>query len=233
VFKEKSDELFFVFWAVFVFIFFSVSVNKLHNYILIAYPPIAIVIGHTLSRMTFVRKSTRVIYSCVAVIEVLGFVYAAFYMKNVPAAVLLGGAFVVFITFFTIVKGDRLEKMLPLVVAKGVAILLMVNLFMAAYEARIRTASALVILEAMFEKSPVYFYKRESEDIVFYANRCISKLRTKEELEKVIQQNDEIVLFAREKDMHDLKGFKTDVVVPFDDISGRKRYLVEIEKSSP
>ena len=233
VYKEKSDEIFFVFWAAFVFIFFSVSVNKLHNYILIAYPPLAIVIGHALRRMTFIRKSIRNIYACVAVIEILGLAYAAYYMKTVSVAVLLGGLFVFFITLFTIAKGDQLEKMLPLVVTKGMAILLMVNLFMAGYESRIKTASALVLLEVMFEKSPVYFYKRESEDIVFYANRCISKLNTREELEKVAQQYDEFVVFAREKDMHDFKGFKTDVIVPFDDISGGKRYLVEIEKSPP
>ena len=69
-------------------------------------------------------------------------------------------------------KGNHLEKMLSLVVAKGIAMLLMVNLFMTGYESRIKTASALLLLEVMYEKSPVYFYKKESEDVVFYANRC-------------------------------------------------------------
>ena len=91
VFKEKTAEIFFVIWAVFVIIFFSISVNKLHNYVLIAYPPLAIIIGHALRRMTFIRKSTRNIYVGVAVAETSGLAYAAYYMKTLRRQVLLGG----------------------------------------------------------------------------------------------------------------------------------------------
>jgi len=38
----------------------------------------------------------------------------------------------------------------------------------------------------------------------------------------VARPYDEVVIFAREKDLRDFKGFKTDVIVPFEDISGRK-----------
>lgn len=37
-----------VLWALFVLIFFSLSYNKLHHYILFAYPPLAILIAHVL-----------------------------------------------------------------------------------------------------------------------------------------------------------------------------------------
>jgi len=230
VYQDRSEEIFFVIWTLFVFVFFSVSVNKLHNYILIAYPPLAVLIGSSIRNMTFHRERLRHIYIGVFICEILGFFYAAFFMKAVSSAVLLGGFVIITVSGFIIFHGRSLERTLAMIVTKGLAILLLINLFMAGYESRIRPASALVLLEVMFEKSPIYFYKVESEDIVFYANRCITKLSTPEEVEKERRQFGEIVLFTDEKDLHELDELGLDLVVPFDDIEGRKRYLVEIEK---
>lgn len=233
VFQEKSDEIFFVFWALFVLIFFTVSVNKLHNYILIAYPPLAIIIGTSLVHMTFQRKSIRNIYIGVAIGEFAGLAYAAFHMNTLYTPVLLGGCLVVFVTVFAILKGDTFEKTFSFVITKGLVILLSVNLFMAGYELQLKPADAFMQLEVQFEKSPIYFYKEESEDIVFYANRCISIINTNEDLERVTQQHEEIMLFTKGKYLDDLKGLNTDFIVPFNDIHGHKRYLIEIEKGCP
>lgn len=228
--REKSDELFFVFWAAFVLIFFSISSNKLHNYILIAYPPLAILIGSAIRQVRVFTKAVRNIYIGLALIEIPALMYVAYFEKTTFMPVLLGGCLVIFVSLLTIVKGNLFERTLSLVVAKGLAILLLLNLFVAGHGLQISPAYAFVLHEVISENRPIYFYKDGSEDIVFYANRCISELHTREELQEVIKEHNEMVLFARGKYLDELHGLNAEVIVPFRDIRGRERYILEFER---
>ncbi len=228
--REKSDELFFVFWAAFVLIFFSISSNKLHNYILIAYPPLALLIGSAIRQVRVFTKAVRNIYIGLALIEILALVTVAYLKISTFVPVLLAGCLVIFVSLLAVVKGNLFERTLSLVVAKGLAILLLLNLFVAGHGLQISPAYAFVLHEVISENSPIYFYKDGSEDIVFYANRCISELHSLEELKKVIQGHNEMVLFVRGKYLGELQGLNAEVIVPFNDIRGRERYILEFER---
>ncbi|HSB51617.1 MAG TPA: hypothetical protein VLD40_03065, partial [Dissulfurispiraceae bacterium] len=226
-FQEKSDGIFLALWAAFSLIFFTVSVNKLHNYILIAYPALAILIGNALCRSEISKRTVRNICIGVAVMESLALMYAMYFKITTSMPDLLGGCLVVFTTVLLIVKGNSLKKIVPLVMAKGLAVLLLFNLFVAGYASQIRPAYALVLQKVVAENSPIYFYKHGSEDVVFYASRCISTLETLDEVKRVAEEHNEFVLVCRAKYLKDLQGFGPDLVVPFNDISGRKRYMIE------
>jgi 4-amino-4-deoxy-L-arabinose transferase-like glycosyltransferase len=232
-FQEKSDGIFLALWAAFALIFFTVSVNKLHNYILIAYPPIAILVGSALRHVEISKRTVRNMCIGLAVMESLALVYAMYYKIATSMSDLLGGCLVVFTTVLIIVKGDSLEKIIPLVIAKGLAVLLLFNLFVAGYASQIRPAYALVLHEVVAENSPIYFYKHGSEDVVFYADRCISTLETLEDVKRVAGEHNEFVVVCRAKYLNDLQGFGPDLVVPFNDISGRKRYMIEFDHPMP
>ncbi len=49
-------------WFVFVFLFYSIAKNKLHHYMLFAYPPLAIILGNTVSKRYI--KGTVVLSAC-------------------------------------------------------------------------------------------------------------------------------------------------------------------------
>ncbi len=233
IFREKSDELFFVFWAVFVVLFFSISANKLHNYILIAYPPLAILIGSALRQMSVFKKTVRNSYRVFVLVEMLALAYVAYFTTMASRPILLGGCLVMFVSLLTAVKGDLRERILSLTVVKGLAILLVLNLFIAAHGYQISPVYAFVLHEVGSEKIPVYFYKDVSEDIVFYADRCISELHSPEEVREVIREQKEVVLIMRGKYLDELQQFKPDVIVPFHDIRGRDRYIFEFDRSTP
>ena len=118
IFKEKADELFFVFWAAFVLIFFSISSNKLHNYILSAYPPLAILIGSAIRQIRVFTKTVRNISIGLALIEILTLICVVYFEITTFLPVLLGGCLVIFVSLLTVVKGGLREKTLSLVVAK-------------------------------------------------------------------------------------------------------------------
>jgi 4-amino-4-deoxy-L-arabinose transferase-like glycosyltransferase len=232
IFREKSDELLFVFWAAFVLVFFSISSNKLHNYILIAYPPLAILIGTAIRQTRVFKKTVRNIHIGFALAEILILIYVAYFKITTFMPVLLGGCLVIFVSLLTVVKGDLFERTLSLVVAKGLTILLLAGLFLAGRGYQISPAYAFIRHEVISENIPIYFYKDGSEDIVFYANRCISELHSREELREVIQQHSEMVLFVREKHMSELQEFTVGLTVPFNDMRGHKRYILEFERST-
>ncbi len=233
IFRERSDELFFLFWAAFVLVFFSISSNKLHNYILIAYPPLAILMGSAIRKIRVFKKTVRNVSMVFALIEILALVYTAYFKITTFIPVLLGGCLVILVTLLTVVRGNLREKTLSLVIAKGLALLLLLNLFVAGHGHQISPAYAFILHEVISENSPIYFYKDGSEDIVFYANRCIRELHSREELREVIQEQSKMVLFVRGKYFDELQEFNTGLIVPFNDIRGRKRYIFEIERPAP
>jgi 4-amino-4-deoxy-L-arabinose transferase-like glycosyltransferase len=226
--REKRKEIFLIVWLVSVLLFFSVSINKLHNYILIAYPPSAILLGRTLRNLTFIRKSTGKIFIAIAAGEFLGSVGLFVYMRNISPALLAGCAVIVFISLVIALKGVSLNRVLTLVMAKGLVLLVIANLYIASYARQVQPSYSFLQAESLIEKDPIYFYRKDSEDIVFYAKQCVAGVKGREALEELSKRHPEFILLIREKDLWEIKGLNTEDIVPFDDIAGRKRYLIEV-----
>jgi len=121
-FKNFSKEILpFLYWFGFVFIFYSFAKNKLHHYLLFAYPPLAIIFAYFLN-FSYVKK-------------VLGVC--------------------IFILFIVLVEAMLIEQ----------------NRFVKKVAPYLRTYTG-----------PLYFYKYENSAIVFYAGRCISRIRNPESI---------------------------------------------------
>jgi 4-amino-4-deoxy-L-arabinose transferase-like glycosyltransferase len=231
--REKRKELFLIIWVLFVLIFFGISANKLHNYVLIAYPPLAILFGQTLRNLSAVQKSGKSMFAVIAGAELLGLIVLLFSMRNIPAVIPAGGVALVFLSLATALRGTSFKKALPLTLAKGVILLVIANLYIATYDRQVQPSYSFLRAESLIEKDPVYFFRKDSEDIVFYSKQCVTAVKSREALEDLLKKHPEFILLIREKDLWEINGFYTEDVVPFDDIAGRKRYLVEIVRSLP
>ncbi|HEX4046139.1 MAG TPA: phospholipid carrier-dependent glycosyltransferase, partial [Gammaproteobacteria bacterium] len=66
--QNAATPLFFLLWAVLIFIFFSFSKSKLIPYILPVFPPLAILLGHYLSKKIFINASARLRITLISMI---------------------------------------------------------------------------------------------------------------------------------------------------------------------
>ncbi len=231
-FKSRSAELFLFVWMFSVLLFFSLSVNKLHNYILIAYPPVAILTGLAIVRKVPSHTMVRTGFMVMALVELAAISISPFIMNDLHPFLPLGGILTLVLTVLITVNAGSSSRFIPLILIKALSLLLLVNFYMTTYENRVRPGEFYVMLETIYggEKTPIFFYKNTSEDLVFYAHRCITVLRSREEVERELRKVDEILLFVREKDMGDLEGFNIQEKIPFYDLGNRRRFILEMEK---
>jgi 4-amino-4-deoxy-L-arabinose transferase-like glycosyltransferase len=229
--KDRDQGLFLILWFVFVLLFFTISVNKLHNYILILSPPLAIILGDSLSGQQRIKPLTKRLFFIIIAIEVLALVALPFFVKDIYPAIFVAGFLVILISALIAFKTFSPEKTYHLILVKGLALLMLVNFYITAYESSIRPADAFVVIETTFENEPIYFYKKAREDLVFYAHRCIPLLRNKTELDEVVKRQNDFILYIRERDIPAIEGLQKGILVPLESIKGEKSYLVEIEKS--
>jgi 4-amino-4-deoxy-L-arabinose transferase-like glycosyltransferase len=231
--KNRDQGLFLIFWFVFVLLFFTISANKLHNYMLISSPPLAILFGASLTGLQSIKPLTKKCLFVIIAIEVLALIALPFFISNIYPSIFMAGFLVILISILIAMKMTSPEKTYHLILVKGLALLMLVNFYIAAYESSIRPADAFVVIESTFENEPIYFYRDTREDLVFYAHRCIPLLRNKAELDEVVKQGNDFILYIREKHISHIEGLQKGVIVPFESIKGEreKSYLVEIEKS--
>lgn len=226
--RERGEELFYIIWFLFVMVFFTVSANKLHNYILIAYPPLAVLIAVTLDRIKHTGLAAKILFAGSVLIEFSGIVFYSYTFKEVPAFIIMGGAAMVVLSLIIIFVRTSMKKIFALVMCKAFCLLLMVIFFFVSYKQDISRAYAFLYAKTNIEKKDILFYKAESQDLVFYANRCIKKIENKDELLRILQESKRFVLFVREKDMDEIKGIKQHEIIGYRDIKGRKNLLIEI-----
>ncbi|RMG04501.1 MAG: glycosyltransferase family 39 protein, partial [Nitrospirae bacterium] len=208
-FRERSSELFLFVWMVSVLIFFSVSANKLHNYILIAYPPISILTAISINRRLPSTNLIRSGFVIMAIFELAAIVVSPFIQKEIHPFIPLGGLITLVLTILITINAGSREKLFPLIMIKALSLLLIVNFYMSAFELKARPGEFYVMLETIYDpdKTPVFFYKAEREDLVFYAHRCIAVVRNPDEVRKKLDNSKEILLYVRTSDMDSLRGF--------------------------
>jgi 4-amino-4-deoxy-L-arabinose transferase-like glycosyltransferase len=232
-FKSRTAELLLFVWMFSVLLFFSISVNKLHNYILIAYPPVAILTGLAIVRGLPSRRLVMSGFMIMALVELAAIAISPFLIDDLHPFLPLGGILTLVLTVLITVNAGNSSRFIPLILIKALSLLLLVNFFMTTYENRVRPGEFYVMLETIYgeEKTPLFFYKTTSEDLVFYAHRCISVLRSREEVEKELHNTNELLLLVSEKDLGDLEGFNLQEKIPFFDLSNRRRFILELEKN--
>ncbi len=235
VIRSRKVELFLFLWVVFVLMFFTISVNKLHNYILISYPAASILLASIILRPSSDtdKRIRRYIFGFSLIIEAASFFLIPFYIKNYHPFLLLGALMLTTITFITLRNYDDTERTVQMLLLKSLVLLSMVTFYMASYQSIVKPAELFVMLESLTaEKDPVFFYKDESEDMVFYARQCIPTLNSRDELDRILKEKKEVILFVRQNHLKELTGLNINEKLPYNDLNGHKQYVIEIKVSS-
>lgn len=83
--RTYQTQLFFLIWAIFVFVFFSFSASKLIPYILPMFPPIAILVARYLTRSLILRKQRSLLWGlfCLAGLSILIMVLSIIFLNHV------------------------------------------------------------------------------------------------------------------------------------------------------
>jgi len=233
VFQNKGREIFFIVWALFPLLFFSISVNKLHNYILITYPAVSIIFGNCLSKIEKIGATFRKLYLGAAIAEVCVFIFAFHYVKHVQGFFVAGGILIFLISMIVVLRETSMWRISVLTMLKGFCVLLLLVVFFAAAKRSMNEAYASINYEANIEKEKVFFYKIRREDFCFYDNISIPYLQNKTEVREILKRQNTIVLIVKADDLKDLYDINKFNISSFTDIFGNKTYsIVEIDLSS-
>lgn len=232
VISSRSSEIFFVIWLLFPLLFFTISVNKLHNYILICYPAVAIISGNCLSRIEQISKTVKRLFIGVAIIEVCIFGFALYSLKYNRGLIITGGIIILLISTVMIFKATSIRRISILTALKGFCILLLVTGFSMTYKQNMNEAYARINYEANIEKEKIYFYKHHREDFIFYNNISVSCLENKKELKEIMDKYSEIVLILKDEDLKDFQEIPAKRILTFNDFIGNKTFsIIEVNSS--
>lgn len=232
VFQNKSKGIFFVIWALFPLLFFSISVNKLHNYILITYPAVAILIGDCLSKIGQIRITVKRLYFGAIMVEACILILSFHYVKHLQnvkhlQSFFVAGISVILLTSVIIIRSaTSMWRISILTMLKGFCILLLLVVFFADDKRDMHGAYASIHYEADIEKEKVFFYKTHREDFCFYNNISIPYLCNKAAVKEILKRRDEIVLIINDNDLKDLQDTNKFHISSFVDAFGNKRYSI-------
>jgi 4-amino-4-deoxy-L-arabinose transferase-like glycosyltransferase len=227
-FRDKGTELFLFIWFAFVFLFFTISVNKLHNYILIAYPPVAILLGLHLTKPDIVTLSVKRLFAGLVIIELAAVLLMRFFIINISAGMLFTASIIPLISFIIFLKGDSSGKVCSLNLLKAICLLLIINLYFAGYAGKIEPAYEYAYKGSQSQKDSLYSYRKDREDFVFYAHACVSAIGDTKVLDDKLKEQGKLMLIAQERYMKELGHYSKDRVIPFEDIDGRRNYIMHM-----
>jgi 4-amino-4-deoxy-L-arabinose transferase-like glycosyltransferase len=225
-FQNKSKEIFFVIWALFPLLFFSMSVNKLHNYILIAYPAAAIVVGDCLSKIGRVRILVKRLYFGAVVAEACLLIISFHYVEHSRGFFVVGISAILLTSVIIIRSAASMWRISILTMLKGFCILLLLVAFFGDDRRDIHGAYASIHYEADIEKEKVFFYRTRREDFCFYDNIAIPYLCNKAAVREILKRRDEIVLIINDDDLKDLRDTNNFRISSFADVFGQKKYSI-------
>jgi 4-amino-4-deoxy-L-arabinose transferase-like glycosyltransferase len=225
-FQNKSKEIFFVIWALFPLLFFSISINKLHNYILIAYPAVAIVVGDCLSKIGRIRITVRRLYFGAIVAEACILILSFHYVEHSRSFFVAGISVILLTSVIIIRSAASMWRISILTMLKGFCILLLLVVFFGDDMRDMHEAYASIHYEADIEKEKVFFYRTHREDFCFYNNISIPYLCNKAAVKEILKRRDEIVLIINDNDLKDLQDTNNFRISSFADAFGNKRYSI-------
>jgi 4-amino-4-deoxy-L-arabinose transferase-like glycosyltransferase len=225
-FQNKSKEIFFVIWALFPLLFFSISVNKLHNYILIAYPAVAIMIGDCLSKIGRIRITVKRLYFGAMIVEACMLIVSFHYVKHLQSFFVAGISVILLTSMIIIRSASSMWRISILTMLKGFCILLLLVVFFGDDRRDMHEAYASIHYEANIEKEKVFFYRTRREDFCFYNNITIPYLYNKAAVREILKRQDEIVLIINDNDLKDLQDTNNFRISSFADVFGHKRYSI-------
>jgi len=207
--REDSRKLIFLLiWAGFVFIFFSISRTKLISYILPMYPPLAMVVGWYINRISDWRYGSRPLTWPILLTLLAALVWVALFLgvKAMPdmlaGAVVVAGLFgiMVFGLWYFILRGE-IDKAFWLQVAAMTifSLVLLTMLFPQAAPAFQSREIAREFVAHYDGKSPVYVAKFLHPGFAFYSGVYGQELKP-DQIGNIVAGGEKVYLVLRRSD---------------------------------
>ncbi len=225
--KFTDMEKFLVWWAFFVFLFFSFSKNKLHHYIIIIHPALSILMATGFYKLNGKKCLSNVILSCLFILE-LAFllfgtkIYDPFDYNLTPVLIFLPLS-----VALLLISNNLFKKEFTLVI--NAFIFLIITFFLMSYGNFIRekTMPQYDIIKKASLSKKLIAYKRNSEDINFYTTLCTEKINSKEELNSLLSQKTPFLLIVHERLIKELSSYKYKIIAKTTTLKNINWYTVE------
>jgi len=211
--KDKKD-LFLVLWFAWVFLFFSISKNKLAHYIAFGFIPIAILFGRYIDE---IKESEKISYGFLFFEVILSVVLSFFaYKKGLIQLVasVFAGILIVSLT-------NLFKKPTKVIFYKTIAISIVSFVALLQFEGY--RPEKFVWHEVLKTKLELVQYRKLNQSFVAYTRRCIGEVMNPEVIEK---KKGRFLVYTKIKHLKELK-VKYKILGRFID-KGTKTVLVEV-----
>lgn len=208
LFKPKLNETekFLFWWIVFVFLFFSISKNKLHHYIIIIHPALAVLMGISYYKQENKNLFSNIVLVCLLIIEISLFFLRHKIKPDLNINILKLLLFFPISTFFIIIVNNLFNRKFTFIA--NILIFFILNCLILSYSKEIRE-KALSNYEIIknYRNQRILTYKKDAEDINFYADVCTSKLESLTEINEMLKEKIPFILIVHEKYLKELDDY--------------------------
>ena len=226
--KFNETEKFLVWWSFFVFLLFSVSKNKLHHYIIIMHPPFAILMALAYEKFTEKKFFSNVVILLLLSLELLLLLFSEKFSVGFDYEFTLVLITIPFCTTILLLLNNLLKK--QAVFYFNLVFFFIFSAFLMHYAGTIKekSMSQYKIIKELANEKKVYSYKRNSEDINFYANICTEKIDSLEDIEKLSKSKREFLLIVHEKHLGEFANIKYKVVAKTTSLKNISWFVIQL-----
>lgn len=228
--KFTETEKFLFWWTIFVFLFFSLSKNKLHHYIIIIHPPLSILMALCFDKLQEKKIFSNAVLMILLVLET-GFlflgdrIYGSF---DYDLKIFL--TFLPLSTLIILISNNTLEKKATFLINTFTFFIFTLFILHYAETIKNRTMPAYKTVKSALEGKTLLSYKRDSEDINFYANICSSKIESLKELDELMKEDLPFLLVVHEKHLKELSGYSYRIVTKSTSIKNVNWYILDFRQ---
>lgn len=237
--KDKEAEyypmlVFFIIWAAFIFVFFSISSTKLITYILPLYPPLAILVGWYLDRHweSFRLRGWSLIWPILFTVLGLGIIGGAFIgLKSFPEikygaivlAIVMTSLIVLVLSF--LLKRDTAKAFWVQSIGMVIVSVLIVTIVLPPVAGSLSSRDIATKFTAYDDhQAPVYVIKFLHPGFTFYSGVYGSEIKSTGDLKKVIRENTPAFFIVQQSDYFGLNEKERQSLVILER-SGKKMLL--------
>lgn len=226
--RQRGSELFFLIWFAFPFLFFTISFNKLHNYILIVYPAVAVLLARIINRAGPVCSSARRLFLASAAVEALAIPLALSHFATNSQAIIAGGIVLLTVSFAIVFSGTTSRRTVGFLMVKGLIVLIVMLELLGTYAKDMGKAYALVNHELAAANATVMFYQKPRYDFWFYSDAFFPTVWSTKEVERIVEDHKEVVLIVRQEDEYSLGEMAKWALTSFNDLEGHKWEVIKV-----
>ncbi len=212
--KDRKN-LFLIFWFVWVFLFFSISKNKLAHYIAFGFIPVAILFGRYINE---VKESKKISYAFLVFEVILSFILSFIaYKKGLIQIVssIFAGMLIISLT-------NLLKKPTKVIFYKTIAISIVSFVILLQFEGY--RPEKFVWHEVLKSRLELLEYKKLNQSFVAYTRSCLSEVRNPEIIE---HKKGTFLVYTKLRHLKELK-VKYKILGKFID-KGTKTVLIEVD----